>query len=125
MLYERGLLDLNLPVVGIVPEFARNEPRCSHVTFRMLLAHSSGLPAHEKLYLQGPSREELLATAFGIRLTADPGTRVEYSDIGFIILGVALERLADEPLDSFCQREIFGPLGMSHTAYNPAPSQRS
>jgi CubicO group peptidase (beta-lactamase class C family) len=91
----------------------------------MLLAHSSGLPAYEKLFLQGPSRDELLATAFGVRLTADPGTRAEYSDIGFIILGVALERLADEPLDTYCQREIFGPLGMSHTTYNPAQSQRS
>jgi serine-type D-Ala-D-Ala carboxypeptidase len=125
LLYQRGLLDLNAPVVGIVPEFARNEPRCSKVTFRMLLAHSSGLPAYEKLFLQGPSREELLTMAFGVRLTADPGTRAEYSDIGFIILGVALERLADEPLDSYCQREIFGPLGMSHTTYKPAPSQRS
>ena len=125
VLYERGLLDLNAAVVGIVPEFARNEPRCREVTFRMLLAHSSGLPAYEKLFLQGPSRDGLLTTAFGIRLTADPGTRAEYSDIGFIILGVALERLADESLDTFCQREIFGPLGMSHTTYNPALTQRS
>ena len=51
-----------------------------------------------------------------LRLTAAPGARAEYSDIGFIVLGVALERLADESLDAFCQREIFGPLGMS--AYN-------
>jgi len=125
LLYERGLLDLNAPVVGVVPEFARNEPRCRQVTFRMLLAHSSGLPAYEKLFLQAPSRDELLAMAFGTRLTADPGTRAEYSDIGFIILGVALERLADESLDSYCQREIFGPLGMIHTTYNPAPELRS
>jgi CubicO group peptidase (beta-lactamase class C family) len=125
LLYEHGLLDLNAPVVGVVPEFARNEPRCRQVTFRMLLAHSSGLPAYEKLFLQGPSPDELLATAFGVRLTADPGTRAEYSDIGFIILGVALERLADEALDTYCQREIFGPLGMSHTTFNPAAAQRS
>lgn len=125
LLYERGLLDLNAPVVGVVPEFARNEPRCRQVTFRMLLAHSSGLPAYEKLFLQGPSRDGLLAAAFGVRLTADPGTRAEYSDIGFIILGVALERLADEALDSYCQRETFGPLGMCHTTFNPAETQRS
>ena len=124
-LYERGLLDLNAPVVGTVPEFARNDPRCRQVTFRMLLAHSSGLPAYEKLFLLGPSRDELLTAAFSVRLTADPGTRAEYSDIGFIILGIALERLADESLDSYCQREIFGPLGMSHTTFNPAAAQRS
>jgi CubicO group peptidase (beta-lactamase class C family) len=124
LLYQRGLLDLNAPVVAVVPEFARNEPRCRQVTFRMLLAHSSGLPAYEKLFMKAPSRDELLAAAFGVRLVADPGTKAEYSDIGFIVLGVALERLADEPLDIFCQREIFGPLGMIRTTFNPAAELR-
>jgi CubicO group peptidase (beta-lactamase class C family) len=124
LLYERGLLDLDAPVVAVVPEFARNDPRCQKVTFRMLLAHSSGLPAYEKLFLKGPTPDGLLSVAYAVALTADPGTRAEYSDIGFIILGVALERLADEPLDSFCQREVFGPLGMTHTTFNPAPAVR-
>jgi CubicO group peptidase (beta-lactamase class C family) len=88
----------------------------------MLLSHASGLPAYKKLFLRAKTREELLAAAFTTDLTADPGARAEYSDIGFIILGVALERLADEPLDTFCQREIFGPLGMSHTTFNPPKS---
>jgi len=125
VLYERGLLDLDAPVIAIVPEFARNEPRCRQVTFRMLLAHSSGLPAYEKLFMKAPSRDELLSAAFGVRLVSDPGTKAEYSDIGFIILGVALERIADEALDIFCQREIFGPLGMIHTTFNPAVELRN
>jgi CubicO group peptidase (beta-lactamase class C family) len=58
-------------------------------------------------------------------LTADPGARAEYSDIGFIILVVALERLAGEPLDTFCRREIFGPLGMSNTTFNPPRELRA
>src|SRR5260370_7045154 len=57
-------------------------------------------------------------------LATDPGRRAEYSDVGFIILGVALERLANESLDRFCQREVFGPLGMTSTTYNPPPEQR-
>ena len=124
ILYERGLLDLEAPLTVIVPEFAGDDPRRREVTLRMLLAHSSGLPAYEKLFLRTKTREELLAAAFETRLAADPGTRAEYSDIGFILLGVALERLADEPLDTFGQREIFGPLGMSHTTFNPAKSLR-
>jgi CubicO group peptidase (beta-lactamase class C family) len=119
ILYERGLLDLEAPVTAIVPEFAGDDPRRRDVTLRMLLAHTSGLPAYEKLFLRSKTRDALLTAAFTTNLTADPGTRAEYSDIGFIILGVALERLADEPLDTFCQREIFGPLGMSHTTFNP------
>jgi CubicO group peptidase (beta-lactamase class C family) len=126
ILYERGLLDLEAPVAAILPEFVgrSNHPSRREVTLRMLLAHSSGLPAYEKLFLKNTTREEVLAAALTTHLTAEPGTRAEYSDIGFIILGVALERLADEPLDTFCQREIFGPLGMSHTTYNPPKSWR-
>ena len=120
ILYERGLLELDAPVAGTVPEFCSGpEPRREEITFRMLLAHSSGLPAYEKLYLRVKSRDELLQAAFATPLTADPGTRAEYSDIGFIVLGVALERIAGEPLDSFCRREVFGPLAMAGTAFNP------
>jgi CubicO group peptidase (beta-lactamase class C family) len=135
ILYERGLLDLDAPVVVIVPEFARSgsrgseapqkDPRRRDVTFRMLLAHSSGLPAYEKLFLHAKTAEDLLAAAFATPLTADPGSNAEYSDIGFIVLGVALGRIADESLDSFCQREVFGPLGMGQTLFNPPPTWRS
>ena len=124
ILYERGLLDLEAPVTAIVPEFAGglgdNDPRRRQVTLRMLLAHSSGLPAYEKLFLRAITREDLLQAAFTTPLATAPGARAEYSDIGFIILGVVLERLADETLDVFCQREIFGPLGMTHTTFNPS-----
>ena len=124
ILYERGVLDLETPVTAVVPEFASADARRADVTLRMLLAHSSGLPAYEKLFLRAQSRQDLLRLAFAVELSADPATRAEYSDIGFIILGVALERLADEPIDTFCQREIFGPLAMTHTTFNPAKALR-
>jgi CubicO group peptidase (beta-lactamase class C family) len=85
----------------------------------MLLAHSSGLPAYEKLFLKAHTRENLLRAAFTTSLSTDPGTHAEYSDIGFMILGAALEHIAGEPLDVFCQREIFGPLAMINSAFNP------
>ncbi|MFZ0956352.1 MAG: serine hydrolase domain-containing protein [Candidatus Sulfotelmatobacter sp.] len=134
MLYERGLLDLDAPVVGIVPEFAGTDfagagagdgdARRLAVTQRMLLAHSSGLPAYEKLFLKARTREQLLRAAFTTPLVAEPGSRAEYSDVGFMILGETLERVAGETIDRFCQREIFGPLGMAHTTYNPPPEAR-
>jgi len=119
ILYERGLLDLEARVTAIVPEFVGDDVRRRDVTLRMLLAHSSGLPAYERLFLRATTREELFTAALSTNLSADPGTHAEYSDIGFIILGIALERLADETLDAFSQREIFGPLAMSHTTFNP------
>jgi CubicO group peptidase (beta-lactamase class C family) len=119
ILYERGLLDLDTPVVSVVPEFKGDDPRRKEVTLRMLLAHSSGLPAYEKLFLKAHDREGLLAAAFHIPLKYDPGSIADYSDIGFIILGVALERLAQDALDHFCRQEIFGPLGMARTTFDP------
>lgn len=129
ILYERGLLELETPVIGVVPEFMADtcgepDPRRRDVTFRMLLAHSSGLPAYEKLFLKAHSRDDLLRAAFTTSLSADPGTRAQYSDIGFIVLAAALERLAGESLDVFCQREVFGPLAMIHTTFNPPTNAR-
>jgi serine-type D-Ala-D-Ala carboxypeptidase len=131
ILYERGVLDLEAPVAAIVPEFiaaspeAKQDSRRHDVTLRMLLAHSSGLPAYEKLFLKARTRDELLHAAFTTPLTADPGSRAEYSDIGFIILGATLERIAGESLDHFCHREMFGALGMSNTTFNPPPEMRA
>jgi CubicO group peptidase (beta-lactamase class C family) len=131
LLYERGMLDMEEPITGVVPEFvsgmsaADRDLRRRDVTFHMLLGHSSGLAAHEKFFLKTGTGEELLRAAFAVPLTANAGSRAEYSDIGFIILGAALERLAGESLDTFCQREIFGPLGMSTTTFKPAPELRS
>jgi CubicO group peptidase (beta-lactamase class C family) len=89
------------------------------VTVRMLLAHSSGLPAYVRLFEKHRTRDEMLRAAFVTPLEADPGTHAEYSDIGFIVLGELLSRVAGEAIDTFCQREVFGPLGMSHTGFLP------
>jgi CubicO group peptidase (beta-lactamase class C family) len=125
ILYERGLLDLDGPLAGILPEFAREDTHRSDVTVRMLLTHSSGLPAYEKLYLRAETRDELLQQALAVPLKHNPGTHSEYSDIGFILLGLALERIAEESLDRFCQREVFGPLGMAHTTFSPPANWKS
>ena len=125
ILYERGLLDLNMPVAGVLPQFAGSDSRRREVTLRQLLAHSSGLPAYEKLFLRARTRDELLRAALSVPLKNDPRTHAEYSDIGFLLLGMALERLAQETLDGFCQREVFGPLGMLETAFHPPSSWKA
>lgn len=124
ILYERGLLDLDMPVSGIIPAFAADDSRRRDIPVRMLLDHSSGLPAYEKLFLRAKTRDDLLAAALATPLRAEPGARVEYSDLGFIVLGAALERIAEESLDDFCRREIFGTLGMTRTAFNPPQTWR-
>lgn len=124
LLYERGFLDLDSPVAAVLPELNANpDLRSGQITFRMLLTHSSGLPAHVRLYEMAAGDDVFLA-ACKLPLEAAPGTCANYSDMGFILLGKALERLADEAFASFCHREIFGPLGMTHTMFTPPPALR-
>ncbi len=130
VLFERGVLRLDAPVAQFLPEFVtlnplHQKPKREAVTVRMLLAHSSGLPAYEKLFEFAQNRKELLRAALTTPLTAAPGTRAEYSDIGFILLGELLERLAAEPLDQFAQREIFDKLGLPRTWFMPPLEMRS
>ncbi|HEY7403615.1 MAG TPA: serine hydrolase domain-containing protein [Candidatus Angelobacter sp.] len=119
ILHDRGQFDLDQPLIDLLPAFAGDDPRRRQVTLRMLLAHSSGLPAYVKLFQTAHNKEELIEQALAVPLTAAPGTRAEYSDIGFILLGEALERITHEPLDRFCQREIFSRLNLSSMAFNP------
>ena len=110
-LYDQGKFHLEQTLVELLPEFAGSDPRRSRVTLRMLLAHSSGLPAYARLFETARDRAALLAQACQVALVSDPGSHAEYSDIGFILLGAALERMMDEPLDRFCNREIFPQFG--------------
>ena len=123
LLYERGLLRLDDRVVSLLPEFASaDDPRRREVTVRMLLEHSSGLPAHRKLYLQAVDRPLMVEAALRVPLEATPGTRYEYSDIGFIVLVEILERLAGERIDIFCQREVFDRFNLNFR-FCPHPRQ--
>jgi CubicO group peptidase (beta-lactamase class C family) len=124
LLHERGQLPLDIPLGHFLPDFVARAPRHQQatreaVTPRMLLAHSSGLPAYEKLFEVAGSRDELVRAALTTRLVAGPGMRVEYSDIGFILLGEVLTRQAGLALGQFARQEIFTPLGMAHTRFNP------
>jgi CubicO group peptidase (beta-lactamase class C family) len=119
ILYDRGELDLELPVRNLVPEFAGEDTRRSVITMHMLLAHSSGLPAYEKLFEKARTRDDLLHRVYTMPLAAEPASVAVYSDIGFIILGEALARIAGESLDRFCQSNVFGPLGMARSSYCP------
>ena len=127
LLWQRGRVDLAQPLDEVLPEFRSETKESSgrrRVTLRHLLTHSSGLPAYVPLYERYASRSELLNAALRLPLEAEPGSRAAYSDPGFILLGLSLERLAAESLDQFCAREVFEPLGMRRTRFCPAEAER-
>lgn len=120
---QRGCLELDAPVGRYLEGYAGQGREA--VTVRMLLEHSSGLPAwrpyHEAVReAEGGAR---LATAAGRdlvrRLTAaeapeaPPGSRTLYSDLGFILLAWILERATGQSLDRLFAEQLAGPLGLA------------
>lgn len=119
-LHGEGALDLDQPVCGIVPAFT-GEGR-ERVTIRHLLAHCGGLPAHVRFFETCRSREDVLETLCETPLRYPPGEDTIYSDLGFILLGAALERLTETSLEQLVRDRVTGPLGMTETLYLP-PSE--
>ena len=126
MLAQQGRVDLDAPVEDYLPDFAEAAKFDPHpkwrarVTLRMLLVLSSGLPAHRDFYKEAKDRDAILARVLAEPLVREPGTQIEYSDLGFILLGEIVTRLTGEPLDALAKREIFQPLGMDRSMFNPS-----
>ena len=115
---ELGELTLDSSVSHYLPEFERTDKQM--ITVRELLTHTSGLPAWRPLYILAEDEAERAAGAIAnLDLEYKPGTRVVYSDLGFIALGILLERLTGQRLAEMAQREIFEPLQLKHTFFNP------
>ena len=121
LLYDRGILKLQTRLGDILPGFVIGSGGTGKkdVTLGMLLAHSSGLPGYAPLYERAHAPNELLRDALQLPLTAAPGERAEYSDIGFILLGKAIEVLSGDFLSRLCARQLFAPLGLDATGYCP------
>ena len=127
-LYQRGLLDLDTPLGDLLPAFAAGRPQNDYarqVRLHHLLAHNSGLPGYVEFFRTNTTPSGLLSACLELHLEAEPGTRAEYSDPGFILLGKALEARVGEPLSSWVQREVFQPLGLSSTLFSPATGLRN
>jgi CubicO group peptidase (beta-lactamase class C family) len=87
------------------------------VTVRHLLAHSAGLPAHREFVRS--SRADIVAAVLREPLAAAPGTRVVYSDLGFITLGALVETIAGVRLDEVWRYRVAGPIGLRHSGFHP------
>jgi CubicO group peptidase (beta-lactamase class C family) len=128
LLYQRGQLDLDMPLGELLPGFVvgrSSAERAHHVKLRHLLAHNSGLPGYAELFRTATTPADLLRACMQLPLEAEPGSRAEYSDLGFILLGKALEILTGEELSTLARREVFQPLKLAATGFTPPASSRS
>jgi CubicO group peptidase (beta-lactamase class C family) len=120
-LVDAGVLRLDDKASRHLPEY--KEGGKDSVTLRQLLTHSAGLPAHRPFHQLPGTPETRLAAAAREPLVAPPGTAVEYSDIGYILLGAIIAKAAGQDLDKAARELVFDPLGMHHTGYLPDPGQ--
>ena len=118
VLKERGKIAFADPVSKHWPEFAANGKE--KITVEQLLLHTSGLIADNSLkdYQDGPATA--LRRIADLKSEDPPGTKFKYSDVGYITLGVLVEKISGEKLDVFTRKNIFEPLGMNDTGFLPA-----
>jgi CubicO group peptidase (beta-lactamase class C family) len=117
VLVERGKVDLDAPVARYLPRFSGDGRDL--VTVRMLLDHTSGLPAYVAFFRLAANRDEAIDMLYRVPLVRTPGRSAEYSDLNAMLLGLLVESVSGLPLDRFASSEVFTPLGMSATLFAP------
>ncbi|MCX7568813.1 serine hydrolase [Tumebacillus sp. DT12] len=118
---QAGQIDLHAPVQRYVPLFTQPD-----VTVFHLLTHTSGLLAWLPMYLRAQTPEAIYRhICERVRLEATPGTRVVYSDLGFILLGCLLEAVWNKPLLEVFNEQVFEPLGLDQTFFTPTHLKRT
>lgn len=121
-LFEAGKLPLDARASQWLPAFAAGK---GAITVRHLLGHASGLPAWRPLHARLPPDPAKAPAALEAVLAAEPleaapGARAQYSDLGFLALGLVLERVGGGTLDRLCEERVLVPLGLSRTHFRPA-----
>ena len=120
-LYERGLLDIDAPVTDYVPEFTMQDERYKNITVRMLMNHTSGLMgmAYDNMMLYDDIdttyHDRFLGNLKNARLKADPGTLATYSNDGFTLLEIVVERVSGESFTDYVENHISKPLKLENT----------
>ncbi|MBS1525239.1 MAG: serine hydrolase [Bacteroidetes bacterium] len=117
LLVDRGLVHVDDPVSKYIPAFG--SPDKAAITIRNLLTHTAGLYEWYPMYYRAHNKAQTFKLIGELPLAFPVGAGRHYSDLGFTVLGEIIEKVSGMPLDQFEQQNIFKPLGMSHTMYNP------
>ncbi len=135
-LWERGSIDLDAPITDFLsPEVLDGLANAKRATVRQLLQHSSGINNYirsnrfQTASLNDLTKiwkpDELLAYSRGVDADFPPGTDVNYSNTGYILLGLIIESVTGEPFYRYFEREIFVPFGLTATCFaaeDPIPT---
>jgi uncharacterized protein YbbC (DUF1343 family) len=116
-LVDKGRLRLDAPAARYWPEFAAHGK--GGITIRQLLTHTSGLRAEVRSRPRWSGYRGAMAAIVRDKPVNPPGTKFRYSDVNFIVLGELVHLVSGQPLDVYCARKIFKPLGLKDTSFKP------
>src|ERR1044072_782418 len=117
ILVERGKVSLPDPVALYIPEFAKNGKE--RITIEQLMTHRAGLPPDNEIADYVGVSVNPLEKLYELQPSYEPGRRLVYSDVGFIVAAEIVRRVSGKPLDDFARENIYVPLGMRETSYLP------
>lgn len=123
LLVQDGLIDLDAPVTRYVPEFPHARTTVWH-----LLSHSNGLPADYAFFDAHFAQDQVRTTRDMLEVVArhapepsfEPGSRFEYSSLGFDVAALVIERVTGKSYEAFLREHFFGPLDMNQSFARPA-----
>jgi uncharacterized protein YbbC (DUF1343 family)/CubicO group peptidase (beta-lactamase class C family) len=118
-LAEQGLVNIDDPVYRYWPAFKAHGKKT--ITVRQLLTHYSGLKPDLSMRPAWTGYKTAMRKIISERPVLPPGSGYIYSDINFEALGELVVRVSGVPLDEYCKRNIFTPLGMKDTGFHPLP----
>ncbi|MCB0406158.1 MAG: beta-lactamase family protein [Bdellovibrionales bacterium] len=123
LLAEKNQMGLDVPLQQWLPEF--RTPEKKNITARQILSHCSGLPDTDDVTLDiSASPQSLWNTVLDLKPLFEPGSKVRYSDLGYLILGRAIEIAAGMKLDRLASQLLWKPLGMESTSFSPSADQQ-
>jgi CubicO group peptidase (beta-lactamase class C family) len=117
LLSDRGLIRVDDHVSKYIKAF--DTPDKKEITIRHLLTHTAGLYEWYPLYYLASNKEESYKLIGSLPLNFPVGEQRHYSDLGFVLLGEIVEIVSGLPLDRYMNENIFLPLKMKKTTFNP------
>jgi CubicO group peptidase (beta-lactamase class C family) len=123
LLQEQGRLNVHDPISRYLEKLpAAWQP----ITIHQLLTHTSGVPNYtnsvkmRELFRTGATPAAMVALVAAQPLDFKPGSKFAYSNTGYLLLGMLIEKVSEQSYDAFLASNIFGPLGMTNSGYDRA-----
>lgn len=123
LLVDRGMIKVDDPVGKYIRSFNTGAKKA--ITIRNLLTHTAGLYEWYPLFYYSSDKETTYRVIGNLPLKYPVGMQRRYSDLGFILLGEIIEKVSGMSISAFERQNIFIPLGMNHTTYNPLQHGRT